>query len=158
MAFKMNFALDDTDWKLLDALQSDARLSYTALGKHIGLTRPAVVERIRRLEEAGVIKGYHAQVDPAKLGLGITAFIRMSLIADDEIDALVAMLTTMPEVQECYRGTGPDCFNMRVVVPSIVQLDGVLKRLSKYGNPTSSVVLADVVTRRNVQRTAGSAY
>ena len=152
MAFKMDIALDNTDWKLLDALQNDARLSYTALGKQVGLTRPAVVERIRRLEEVGVIQGYHAQVNPAKLGLGITAFIRMSAAVDEEIDELVQMLTHMPQVQECYRGTGPDCFNIRVAVSSLVQLDIVLKRLSKYGNPISSVVLAEVVTRRNLRR------
>jgi Transcriptional regulators len=141
--------LDETDWKLIEALQRDARQSYTALGQQVGLSRPAVVERIRRLEDSGVITGYRAVIDPSKLGLDITAFVRISTQTVEESQELSRLIRESPEVQECYCGTGSDCFTMRVLVASLEQLDAFLERIRVYGNPISSVMLSSVVTQRD---------
>lgn len=144
-------ALDETDWKLIESLQLDARQSYTALGQQVGLSRPAVVERIRRLEEYGVITGYRAVIDPSKLGLGITAFVRISTQTVEEARELSRFAIEAPEVQECYCGTGSDCFTMRVLVASLEQLDAFLERIRIYGNPTSSVMLTSLVKQRDLR-------
>ncbi len=141
--------IDETDWKLIEALQADARQSYTALGRCIGLSRPAVAERVRRLEEIGVITGYRATIDPAKLGLTMTAFIRLSTNTRSEAAAFSAFLLELPEVQECYRGTGGDCFTIKVLVASLAHLDVILERIRDYGNPTTSIMLAALVTHRD---------
>jgi Lrp/AsnC family leucine-responsive transcriptional regulator len=142
--------LDATDWKLLGALQANARASFTTLGRLVGLSRPAVAERVRRLEEAGVITGYRVALDPTKVGLPITAYVRMHTNQNDAAAALTALLMTLPEVQECYRGTGGDCFTIKVVVSSVGHLDRVLNQLQVYGNPTTSVMLAPVITDRGL--------
>jgi Lrp/AsnC family leucine-responsive transcriptional regulator len=148
MATEPTYTLDDTDFKLLQALQADARQSFTALGEHIGLSRPAVAERVRRLEDLGIIAGYRAEIDLAKLGQGITAFIRMNTNRKDDAIKLTALLWELPEVKECYRGTGGDCFTIKVVVSSIPHLDAVLDQIREYGNSTTSVMLASVISNR----------
>ena len=150
MTITPQYTLDATDWKLLEALQANARESFTLLGKRVGLSRPAVAERIRRLEDAGVITGYRVALDPVKLGLPITAFIRMHTNQHDAAENLTTLLTSLPEVQECYRGTGGDCFTIKVIVPSIAHLDLVLQRIQTYGEPTTSVMLAPVLTNRSL--------
>ncbi len=142
--------LDATDWKILEALQANARASFTTLGQAVGLSRPAVAERVRRLEDAGVITGYRATVDPAKLGLSITAFVRMHTNQGESAAALTDLLLSLPEVQECYRGTGGDCFTIKLVAASIAHLDRVLGQLQRYGDPTTSIMLAPVLTDRDL--------
>lgn len=153
MSVEPNYGLDDTDWKLLQALEADARQSFTALGERIGLSRPAVAERIRRLEELGIIAGYHAEIDLSKLGQGITAFIRMNTNKKEDATNLTALLMEMDEVKECYRGTGGDCFTIKVAVSSIPHLDAVLEQIRDYGNPTTSVMLASVIRNRQLRKT-----
>lgn len=150
MAIEPIYTLDDTDWKLLQTLQEDARQSFTALGQCIGLSRPSVAERVRRLEELGIIKGYRAEIDLAKLGQCITAFIRMNTNKKDDAAKLTAILFNLEEVKECYRGTGGDCFTIKVVVSSISHLDAVLEQIREYGNPITSVMLAPVITQRQL--------
>ena len=150
MASETTYTLDDTDWKLLQALQEDARQSFTALGQCIGLSRPAVAERVKRLEELGIISAYRAELDLAKLGQGITAFIRMNTNKKDDAAKLTAILFDLEEVKECYRGTGGDCFTIKVVVSSIPHLDAVLEQIREYGNPTTSVMLASVIHNRQI--------
>jgi Lrp/AsnC family transcriptional regulator, leucine-responsive regulatory protein len=150
MASESTYTLDDTDWKLLQALQEDARQSFTALGQCIGLSRPAVAERVKRLEELGIISGYRAEIDLGKLGQGITAFIRMNTNKKDDAAKLTAILFDLEEVKECYRGTGGDCFTIKVVVSSIQHLDAVLEQIREYGNPTTSVMLASVIHNRQI--------
>ncbi|MBX3082295.1 MAG: Lrp/AsnC family transcriptional regulator [Anaerolineae bacterium] len=153
MTIEPTYSLDDTDWKLLQALEEDARQSFTALGERIGLSRPAVAERIRRLEELGIIAGYHAEIDLSKLGQGITAFIRMNTNKKEDAANLTALLMEMDEVKECYRGTGGDCFTIKVAVSSIPHLDAVLEQIRDYGNPTTSVMLASVIRNRQLRKT-----
>jgi Lrp/AsnC family leucine-responsive transcriptional regulator len=146
--------LDETDWHLIEALQTDARQSFTALGQAVGLSRPAVAERVRRLEDLGVITGYRAVIDLARLGYTITAFVRISSCTRGDAAALSAILVSMPEVQECFRGTGDDCFIIKIAVQSIAHLDAVLDQVRDYGSSTTSVILSVLVTNRTLVRPA----
>lgn len=133
--------LDEIGVRLLDALQRDARLSFADLGRQVGLSPPAVAERIRRLEEFGVITGYRAQVNRSKLGYGLTAFIRLRAASGqyDRIDALVA---NTPEILECHHVTGEDGFILKVIARSVAHLDQVILDLAPYAATTSSIVLS----------------
>jgi Lrp/AsnC family leucine-responsive transcriptional regulator len=143
-----NPCLDDTDWQLIEALQLDARQSFTALGQAVGLSRPAVAERVRRLEDLGVITGYRAVIDPARVGRSIIAFVRLRTSNRSDTAAVSAILTELPEVLECLRGTGDDCFIIKIAVASIAHLDSVLEQLRDYGNSTTSIILSALVTHR----------
>ena len=116
--------IDDIDRKILRELQGDARASYSEIGRRVGLTTPAVIERIRKLEDAGILTGYRAEIDPAKIGMPITAFIRMSITGVD-YSHIIQVAEESTEILECHRGTGGDSFIMRVVVESVEHLQEV---------------------------------
>jgi len=118
--------MDTTDRQLLEALQNDARVSYAELGRRVGLTPPAVAERVRRLETSGIIAGYHAQVDLKKAGYGLVAFIRLS---------------SAPELG----------FVLKVAARSIEHLEKVIMQLLPYGQTTTSIVLSSPVTWRRIE-------
>jgi Lrp/AsnC family leucine-responsive transcriptional regulator len=141
--------LDDVNWQILIALQENARVSFSELGRRVGLTPPAVAERVRRLEEAGVITGYRAQLDVAKLGLPLSAIIRLAPRARDarEVGRLVRSL---PEVLECHHVTGEDCYVLRVAFPSMGHLESLLEQLLRCGVTTTSMVLSTPVANRVV--------
>src|SRR5215467_5162397 len=140
---------DHTNWEILRHLQADARLSYHELGRRVGLSAPAVAERVRRLEAEGVISGYHAQVDPAKVGLPITAFIRTTCIKNRCIHTH-ANPCDFPEVLEYHRVTGTNCGVFKVCVSSVRHLEDLIDRLSAYELPTTSIVLSTPWVRRIV--------
>jgi len=142
--------IDEIDRKLLRELQQDARASYAELGRRVGLTTPAVIERIRKLEDAGIIIGYRAEIDPAKIGLPITAFIRMSITGVD-YSHIIEVANESKEILECHRGTGGDSFIMRVVVESVEHLQEVIDRLTPYGITTTTIVLSSPVQQRAVE-------
>ncbi len=142
--------LDDVGWRILQELQQDARLSYAELGRRVGLTLPAVAERVRRLEEAGVIVGYRARVNRAKLGLPITAFIRVATASEKQGAYLVAMAKELSEVLECHRVTGDDSFVLKVAVTSVLHLEKVLSKVQQYGQPTTSIILSSPVSHKVV--------
>lgn len=144
--------LDETGWQLLDALQQQARLSYSELGQRVGLSAPAVSERVHKLEEAGVITGYHAEINLAKVGLPVTAIIRMGLAAGQSSARATARLREIPEVLECSRVIGSDTLIMKVVASSVEHLEGLIDRLLVYGPLTTSMVLSTPVQRRVVTR------
>ena len=150
-SFKSTKLLDQIGWKLLHELQLNGRLSYAELGRRVGLTTPAVVERVRRMEEAGIIRGFHADVDPIKLGMPITAFIRMSVVGD-VFTKIVAAVKNSPEVVECHRGTGADSFIMKVHVRSVEHLESLIDRLTPLGTTSTSIVLSSPVEKRAVMR------
>src|SRR5438105_13413490 len=108
MALEIEKLLDATGWQLLHELQQNARLSYSELGQRVGLSSPAVAERVHRMEDAGIIRGYHADVNVAKIGFPITAIIRMSNSPGERCTRFTASAQEMPEVLECYRVTGSD--------------------------------------------------
>ena len=142
--------LDEIDKKILKELQKDARTSYAELGRRVGLTTPAVIERVRKLEDAGIITGYSAEIDTAKTGLPITAFIRMSISGVD-YSHIIEVAEESREVLECHRGTGGDSFIMKVAVASVEHLQEVIDRLVPYGITTTTIVLSSPVKRRVIE-------
>jgi Lrp/AsnC family transcriptional regulator, leucine-responsive regulatory protein len=139
--------LDSTNRRLIEALQADARLSLAELGRRVGLTAPAVGERLGRLEETGVIRGYHADVDPRALGYELSVILRIRPAA--RMIAKVAELAQQtPEVTECHRVTGEDCFIMRLTVRDVMHLEELIDRFVLYGQTTTSIVQSSPVPGR----------
>lgn len=147
MGFQTERPLDSTDWQLLRELQRDARLSYNELGRRVGLSAPAAAERVRRLESAGVITGYGAQIDPAKVGLLLLAIIQL------RCDPGKCLLKTssaeeFPEVMEMHKLSGSHCSLLKVAVSSLRHLEAFNERLGAHGPLTSTVVTSTALTRR----------
>jgi Lrp/AsnC family leucine-responsive transcriptional regulator len=143
--------LDDVGWMILRELQVDARLSFTELGRRIGMSAPAVAERVRRMEEAGIIQGYRAVVDPHKIGAAMLVMIRMTA-AGGQYHRLIDTVQQTEEVLECHRLTGTDCLLMKVAVSSVSHLEQVIQQLVPFGNVNSSVVLSSPVPYRPFTR------
>ena len=141
---------DEIDKKILKELQEDARTSYAELGRRVGLTTPAVIERVRKLEDAHIITGYRAEIDTARVGLPITAFIRMSITGVD-YSHIIEVAQSSNEVLECHRGTGGDSFIMKVAVSSVEHLQELIDRLVPYGITTTTIVLSSPVKRRVIE-------
>jgi Lrp/AsnC family leucine-responsive transcriptional regulator len=141
--------LDPTNRQLIEALQADARLSLAELGRRVGLTAPAVGERLGRLEEAGVIRGYHADVDPAALGLTLSIVLRIRP-APREIHKVAELAQRTPEVTECVLVTGEDCFIMRAHVRDVTHLEELIDRFVIYGQTTTSIVQSAPVPGRGL--------
>lgn len=139
--------IDEIDRNLLKELQLDARTSYAELGRRVGLTTPAVIERVHKLEDAGIITGYRAEIDTSKVGLPITAFIRMSISGVD-YSHIIEVAEGSTEVLECHRGTGGDSFIMKIAVRSVEHLQQVIDRLTPYGITTTTIVLSSPVKSR----------
>lgn len=144
--------LDRVDWTLLVELQQNARMSYTELGRRVGLTPPAVIERVRRLEDSGVIAGYRVALDMAKIGRPLIAMIRLA--QNDRGCKLGPILNALPEVLEADRVTGDDCYVMKVAVSSPQHLEAFIDHLGGYGRTTTSVVLTSPVTHKVVEPAA----
>jgi Lrp/AsnC family leucine-responsive transcriptional regulator len=142
--------IDTIDWKILKELQENARISFAELGRRVNLTTPAVIERIRKLEDAQIITGYRAEIDTAKVGLPITAFIRMSITGVD-YSHIIEVAEESTEVLECHRGTGGDSFIMKVAVESVGHLQNLIDRLTPYGITTTSIVLSSPVKSRIIE-------
>jgi Lrp/AsnC family leucine-responsive transcriptional regulator len=138
--------LDPLGWKLLIELQTDARVSFAELGRRVGLSTPAVAERVRRMEDEGIIRAYRAEIDPSSVGLPITAFIRMSIVGS-VLAKLTERVHAMPEIVECHRGTGEDSFILKVNVVSVEQLKDVIDRLTPFGTTSTSLVLSSLIER-----------
>jgi len=143
--------IDGIDRKILKELQENARISYAELGRRIGLTTPAVIERIRKLEDAKIITGYRAEIDTAKVGLPITAFIRMSISGVD-YSRIIKVAEKSNEVLECHRGTGGDSFIMKVAVADVEHLQNLIDRLTPYGITTTAIVLSSPVKSRVIEK------
>ena len=142
----MGMEFDAMDVKILDILQEDARTTLTEIGRRIHMSQPAVAERVKRMESAGVISGYHAKVNPAALGYGIIAFIRVSARGHDTPVAVVA--SQVPEIVECHSITGEDCNIVKVVAKSVAELEGVILKLTRCGVTSTSLILSSSVERK----------
>ena len=153
MALENKKLLDEVGWQILRALQEDARLSFAELGRRVGLSLPAVAERVRRLEEAGIITGYRAEVNMAKIGLPIMVFIRLNT-PRDQYPALIALLNNLPQALECHHLTGPESFIIKIVVASIADLETLIGQLSAYGQTTTSIVLSSPFSKKMMTREA----
>jgi Lrp/AsnC family transcriptional regulator, leucine-responsive regulatory protein len=143
--------IDEIDWKILKELQINARISFAELGRRVGLTTPAVIERIRKLEDAQIITGYAAELDTAKVGLPITAFIRMSISGVD-YSRIIEVAEQSNEILECHRGTGGDSFIMKVAVADVGHLQMLIDKLTPYSITTTSIVLSSPVKSRVIEK------
>ena len=143
-------ALDATNLRLLSELSDDARLSLAELGRRVGLSAPAVAERLTRLERDGTITGYRADVDPRALGYTLGAVLRMRP-APRQIPAVAEIAQQTPEVVECHRVTGEDCFYMKLHVRSVEHLEEVIDRFTPYGQTTTSIIQSSPVPRRGLE-------
>jgi Lrp/AsnC family leucine-responsive transcriptional regulator len=141
-------ALDDTDRRLLIELQADARLSLAELGRRVGLSAPAVAERVRRLTEEGVIRGFRTDVDPRALGYALSAIVRVRP-APRQLQKVAELARATAEVVECHRITGEDCFFLTVHLRSIDELGPLLDRFLVYGDTTTSLINASPIPRRD---------
>jgi Lrp/AsnC family leucine-responsive transcriptional regulator len=139
--------VDDVNRRLIEALQENARLSLAELGRRVGLSAPAVGERIVRLEQSGVLRGYHADVDPRALGLELSVVLRIRP-APRMIAKVAELARATPEVTECHRVTGEDCFVMRVHVRDVLHLEELIDRFVLYGQTTTSIVQSSPVPGR----------
>ncbi|MHA6625415.1 Lrp/AsnC family transcriptional regulator [Pseudonocardia sichuanensis] len=149
-------SLDDTDWRLLEALQDDGRASFADLGRLVGLSPSAATERVRRLEERGVITGYRCEVDPERLGLTIMALVRLRY-PHGNYKPFRDLLATTAEVTEAHHVTGEDCFVLTVRARSMRHLEAVTGRIAGLGAVTTSVVYSSPLPGRPVVRSAVAA-
>jgi Lrp/AsnC family transcriptional regulator, leucine-responsive regulatory protein len=139
--------LDMTNRRILQELQSEARLTMAELGRRVSLSPPAVADRVQRLERAGVITGYHAAVDPKALGFPLSAVVRVAPDAR-QLQRIPEIARETPEVVECHRITGEDCFFLRLHLRSIDELEEILDRFTPYGRTTTSIVHSSPVPWR----------
>lgn len=121
--------LDDIDRQILNLLQRDARMTNAAIAAEVGLTGPSVFERVRKLEQRGVIRGYTINIDPAALGKPMTAFIRLTVAFDDRYDSGIKAIGEDPDVLECYNVAGEDCLVLKIKCGSPSDLEGLLGRI-----------------------------
>ncbi|MDT0267219.1 Lrp/AsnC family transcriptional regulator [Streptomyces sp. DSM 44915] len=142
-------SLDETDIRLLAALQRDGRASYAELARAVAMSASAVTERVRRLEESGVISGYAAVVDPERLGLDILAFVRLRY-PTGHYKPFHDLVASTPEIVEAHHVTGEDCFVLKVLARSMRHLEGVTGRIAGLGSVTTSVVYSSPLAGRPI--------
>jgi len=141
--------LDATNLHLLAELQADARLSLAELGRRVGLSSPAVAERLQRLEQDQVILGYHARLDPRKLGMTLSAVIRVRP-PPGQVRQVGELAQRTSEVVDCRRITGDDCYIMTAFVRDVEHLEAVIDRFAAHGQTTTSIVQSAPVTPRGL--------
>jgi Lrp/AsnC family leucine-responsive transcriptional regulator len=141
--------LDAVDHALLGELQDDARLTHAELGRRVNLSPPAVAERVRRLFDAGVIRGFRADVDPRALGYALSVIIRVRP-APRQLHKVADLARKTPEVTECHRITGEDCFFVKAHVRDVVHLEDVIDQFAAFGQTTTSVMQTSPVAGRGL--------
>jgi Lrp/AsnC family leucine-responsive transcriptional regulator len=139
--------VDQTDRRIVTELVADGRLSFAELGRRVNLSPPAVADRVDRLERAGVITGYRATVDPRALGYELEAIVRIKPAAR-QLPKIPELAAEIPEISECHRITGDDCFFLKVHLRSIDDLAGLLDRFLVYGETTTSIVNGTPIPHR----------
>ena len=138
---------DPMNARILAELGRNPRIAMSELGRRAGLSAPAVTERVARLERSGVIAGYRLELDPAALGYPVSAYVRVRP-GPGQLRRIAELAASIPEVTECYRITGEDCFIMRVYAPAIDEFEAVLDKFLLYGQTTSSIVQSVAVPPR----------
>lgn len=146
--------LDALDWRILRELQTDARLSYNELSRRVGLSSPAVAERVRKMEDAGIITGYRAEVDPSKVGLPVMALVQLRC-HHGKCLLMTAQPEDFPEIIEVLKVSGPYCTVLKVVASSVAHLEAVFDRIYQYGESQSSMVWSTALNRRVIDWEGG---
>ena len=141
--------LDDVNRRLLEELQVEARLTLAELGRRVGLSAPAVAERLQRMEAAGVVLGYRAEVSPRALGYALSVVLRIRPAAR-QLAKVADLARRTPEVVECHRITGDDCYFMKLHVRDVEHLEEVIDRFTPYGQTTTSLIQSSPVPPRGV--------
>ncbi|MGH7912064.1 MAG: Lrp/AsnC family transcriptional regulator [Candidatus Dormibacteraceae bacterium] len=149
MALRMERGLDAADWRILQELQADARLSFNELGRRIHLSAPSVAERVRHLEDRGILTGYHATVDPSLAGHPVTAFLQMRCDRDRCL-LTTSRATDYPEVCEIHKLSGDYCSLLKVRATSMEHLEGIIEQIGRHGQMRTSIVLSTQFERRPV--------
>jgi Lrp/AsnC family leucine-responsive transcriptional regulator len=147
---------DPTNLRLLEELQRDARTSLAELGRRVGLSAPAVGERLRRLEQEGVITGYRAEVDPRRLGYALGVQLRVRP-APRQLREVAELARQSPEVVECHRVTGDDCYVMTAYVRDVEHLEALIDDFAAYGQTTTAIMQSSPVPRRSLRPSAARA-
>lgn len=147
--------LDDLSWQILEALQKDARVSFKDLGERIGLTGGAVAERVRKMEEMGIIKGYRAEVDFTRLGLNVIAFIKLSFSSREQQEKGRSFIQARPEVVVIHQILGGDAVMLRGVFPSIPALEAFIQELWEFGTVATSIITSSQVQVNSRNRFPG---
>jgi Lrp/AsnC family leucine-responsive transcriptional regulator len=147
--------MDDLDWKLLEQLQMDGRATFTALAKTVGLSVPAVTERVKRLEENGVIEGVAARVNSYKVGYQVSALIGIT-VAQPAKGKFAKVLEGIPEVLECYHVTGADSYVMKLVAKDVAHLEQLIARINLYGETRTSIVMSTTIAPRPLLKPAAA--
>jgi Lrp/AsnC family leucine-responsive transcriptional regulator len=145
MAYESQSTLDLIDRKILAELQTNARISFAELGRRVRLSTPAVIERVKRLEEDGTIEGYHARVNPARVGLSVLAMVQVN-IAGDRLEKFAAVSRKIPEVLECHRVTGSESYILQVAATDVGHLQKIIDKLMPYVSTNTSIILASPVS------------
>jgi len=139
--------LDETNRRLLTELHADPRISMSALARRVGMSAPAVTERVQRLERAGIITGYRMEVSPAALGFPVTAFVRVRPTAG-QLPKVAELAASLPQITECHRITGEDCFLLKMHAAAVEQVEEILDQFLLYGQTVSSIVVSTPVPLR----------
>lgn len=141
--------MDMTDHKIIEILQEDGRISMKDLGKIVGLTSPAVSERVKRLEESGIIEGYRAIISPDALGRIIKAFIHVSL-ENNMYKKFIDEAKKDPRIVECHHITGDDCSVLKVIVKDMYELEEVIDSIKAIGSTKTSVILSTPIQSKSI--------
>lgn len=142
-----NGAVDPTDAGILRALAEDARVTMADLAREVGLSAPSVTERVRKLEETGIIEGYAAQVSPAALGLGLAAYIRIRPMPG-QLRRVAELLNGLDAIVECDRVTGEDCFVAKAHLRDVAALEALIDKIIPYAETNSAIIQSSPVKRR----------
>jgi Lrp/AsnC family leucine-responsive transcriptional regulator len=156
MTLQPDRPLDDVDWHILRELQADGRLSYNQLGRRVNLSSPAVAERVRRLEESGVITGYQARIDPARAGVPLTAFIQMRC-THGRCLLKTGRADDFPEIVEIHKLGGEACALIKVRAASLQHFEGFQEQLGEHGELRTHIVLSTQYERHTLDRPAADA-
>ncbi|MDJ0345666.1 Lrp/AsnC family transcriptional regulator [Streptomyces sp. H10-C2] len=143
--------LDDVDWAIIDQFQQEARISLSELGRRVSLSSSATTERVRQLEAMGVITGYHAVVDLAKVGYPVLAIVRLKYPGNHH-QPLRRLLAERREILECLRTTGDDCYTLKMAATSMEHLETLMDELAGFGSTTTSVVYSQTLPYRGPSR------
>jgi Lrp/AsnC family transcriptional regulator, leucine-responsive regulatory protein len=143
--------LDEVDWQILSILQVEARISFKELGQRIGLTGTAIAERVRKLEDEGIIEGYTIKINREKIGLPVVAFFKLR-VQVEHCQRLRELAIALPEVIEAHRVVGNEYYILKVILPSMQHLEALMEKFLQLGVVEVSIVLSTPVTDKTIRK------